>query len=397
MVTRSTPHAIEMLAELVASPSVSCTVPELDQSNRGVVDALANWLEPLGFAVRIDPIEGAPGKHNLIATLGTGPGGLILAGHTDTVPCDPALWRSDPHRLEARDGRLYGLGATDMKGFFPLAIEAAATFRADRLREPLTLLATADEESSMSGARQLLAQRELHARAAIIGEPTALRPVRMHKGILMEAIRVTGRAGHSSDPSLGRNALEDMHLVLAALLDWRQDLQRQHQHPGFAVQVPTLNLGCLHAGDNPNRICGSAELHFDLRPLPGMDIATVRDALRARLDQLREATGMCIETHPLFPGIPAFETPENRPFVAQVEALAGQRAGAVAFATEAPFLSALDVDTLVLGPGEIDCAHQPDEYIEVAQLEPTVALLQALIHSCCTEPHTPAPAPAVPS
>ena len=143
-----------------------------------------------------------------------GPGGLVLAGHTDTVPFDEGRWRSDPLGLSERDQRLYGLGSTDMKGFFPLAIAAAEAFRDTPLQQPLILLATADEESSMNGARALAAAGRPKARAAIIGEPTSLVPVRMHKGIMLEAVRVTGRPGHSSNPELGNSALEAMHAVM---------------------------------------------------------------------------------------------------------------------------------------------------------------------------------------
>ena len=117
--------------------------------NREVVESLEVWLRELGFKTEIQAIEGHPGKYNLIASAGSGPEGLVLAGHTDTVPFDEALWRSDPLKLTERAGRLHGLGATDMKGFFALAIEAARAFQAGDLREPLTIVATADEESSI--------------------------------------------------------------------------------------------------------------------------------------------------------------------------------------------------------------------------------------------------------
>src|SRR5690606_37299728 len=225
-----------------------------------------------GFEIEVLPIPGQPHKANLIATLGRGAGGLVLAGHTDTVPCDPDRWASDPFSLTERDGRLYGLGATDMKGFFPVALEAARRFDQSKLQQPLIILATADEESSMDGARLLAELGRPKARYAVVGEPTGMKPVRMHKGIMMERVRVQGLAGHSSNPALGNNALEAMHLVIADLLAFRSELQNRYRNPGFAVPVPTLNLGHIHGGDNPNRICGHCELQFDLRPLPGMQV-----------------------------------------------------------------------------------------------------------------------------
>ena len=211
-------HVYSQLQQLIETPSVSSTDSRWDQGNRAVIDLLASWLSDLGFATEIQAVTADGDKANLIATLGRGPGGLVLAGHTDTVPFDEGRWQSNPLTLTERDNRLYGLGSTDMKGFFPLAIAAASAFSARSLKQPLILLATADEESSMNGARQLAAAGHPKARAAIIGEPTSLVPVRMHKGIMMEAVRVTGQAGHSSDPALGNSALEGMHAVIGDLI-----------------------------------------------------------------------------------------------------------------------------------------------------------------------------------
>ena len=197
------PDTLTMLHRLIAAPSISSATKALDQSNLTVIEHLHEWLAQLGFQTEVMHVPGHAGKANLIATLGSGPGGLVLAGHTDTVPCDPELWRSDPFFLTERDSRLYGLGTCDMKGFFPLAIEAARQFVDTPLQQPLIILATADEESSMSGARALVDAGRPLARAAVVGEPTSLKPIRMHKGILMEGIRIQGRSGHSS-PCAGR-------------------------------------------------------------------------------------------------------------------------------------------------------------------------------------------------
>ncbi|HUM91301.1 MAG TPA: M20/M25/M40 family metallo-hydrolase, partial [Candidatus Competibacter sp.] len=214
-------HLLDRIRQLIATPSVSSVSPQFDQSNRVVIDLLAEWLEASGFAVRIELLPGRSDKANLIATLGEGPGGLVLAGHTDTVPFDAGRWRYDPFGGTVADERIYGLGSADMKSFLALAIEAAREFSARDLRQPLVILATADEESSMGGARALAAAGQPLGRHAVIGEPTGLRPVRMHKGILMEAIRLEGRSGHSSNPALGASALEGMHQVIGELLHWR--------------------------------------------------------------------------------------------------------------------------------------------------------------------------------
>lgn len=377
------PDVREMLTTLISLPSISSASAEWDHSNEPVVRTLGEWLEALGFSVELLAVPEMPGKYNLIATLGSGSGGLVLAGHTDTVPFDDKRWQSDPFTLTERDNRWYGLGTCDMKGFFPLAIEAAREFAAADLKEPLIILATADEETSMNGARALAEAGKPKARYAVIGEPTSLRPVRMHKGIMMERLIFEGHSGHSSDPSLGRNALEGMHEALGELLTLRADWQAQYTNPNFDVQVPTLNLGCIHGGDNPNRICARCELHFDLRPLPGMSMENLRQDILHRLQPLAERRELAMEFEPLFDGVPPFETPADAALVKACEQLTGHTAHAVAFATEAPWLQKLGMETLVLGPGSIDQAHQPDEFIELSQLEPTVKILKSLIRQFC--------------
>lgn len=379
------PPLKQRFAELIALPSVSCTQAALDQSNRPVVERLAGWLDELGFACELQEVS--PGKFNLIAVLGSGPGGLVLAGHTDTVPYDEALWSSDPLRLDERDGRWFGLGACDMKGFFALAIEAVLPLldhtRKQPLKQPLILLATCDEESSMAGARALAAAGQPLGRAAVIGEPTGLKPIRLHKGVMMERIDIVGQSGHSSDPSLGHSALEAMHAAIGELLVLRGEWQREFANPQFSVPQPTLNLGCIHGGDNPNRICGQCALEFDLRPLPGMQPEALRQAIRERLRPVAERHAVQLDYRPLFPAVPPFEEAADSELVRIAESLTGHSAEAVAFGTEAPYLQQLGCQTLVLGPGDIACAHQPDEHLVLERIEPTVELLRGLIRHYC--------------
>ncbi len=379
----SYPSLPKMLRTLIATPSISSVSPQWDQSNSGVIETLADWCRDAGFRVEILEIPGRPGKYNLIASAGSGPEGLVLSGHTDTVPFDEDKWSGDPFTLRERDGRWYGLGSADMKGFFAVVLEAIRALDLADLKQPLILLATADEESSMCGARALLeAQRRL-GRHAVIGEPTGLKPVRMHKGIAMEAIRVTGASGHSSNPALGANALEGMHRVMAALMEWRRDLQARYRNPLFEVEVPTLNLGHIHGGDNPNRICGECELHFDIRPLPGMSLDALRDELDRRLATCLEGSGLRLQRTPLFEGIPAMETAATAQIVQTAERLTGATAESVAFGTEGPFLNALGMETVILGPGSIDQAHQPDEYLALDQLEPAMRIIRELVRRFC--------------
>ena len=378
------PDLLAMIARLIGTPSVSSVSRDLDQGNRAVIDLLAGWLEDAGFAVEVMALDGEPDRANLIATLGRGPGGLVLSGHTDTVPWDDGDWQHDPFALTEADGRLYGLGTADMKAFLGLAIEALRDIRPQDLREPVIILATADEETSMAGARTLVERDAVHARHALIGEPTGMRPVRMHKGMMMEAIRLHGHAGHSSDPALGNSALETMHRVISALLAWRQELQETWQDPLFAVPVPTMNLGHIHGGDNPNRICADCELHLDLRPLPGMDIGELRHAIHRRVTDSLQGSGIRVTFEALFEGVPAMATDRDARIVRLAEQLTGHPAEAVAFGTEAPYLQQLGIQPVVLGPGNIEQAHQPDEYLATDRLLAMVNLLQQAVKSVCT-------------
>lgn len=381
------PSLMEMLAQLIATPSMSSVSPEFDISNRPVIDLLAQWLSAMGFKVEILPIPAQPHKANLLATLGEirpGSQGLMLAGHTDTVPYDAHRWRYDPFVLTEREGRLYGLGTCDMKSFFALAIEALKDFQAKDLKHPVVILATADEESSMDGAKLMVDLGCPYVKHAVIGEPTGLKPVNAHKGIMMEAIRLKGKSGHSSNPALGINAIEVMRDVITELLKWRDELQIQYRDPRFNVPYPTLNLGHIFGGDNPNRICGECELHFDLRALPGMGLDELRALLKKRVERAVMGSGVELEIFSLIDGTAPMLTPEDSPIVHACEHYSGTCAHAVAFCTEAPYLAAIGIQPVVMGPGEIAQAHQPDEFIAVSQLQPSVALIKNLVrHFCC--------------
>lgn len=242
----------------------------------------------------------------------------------------------------------------------------------------------------MSGARALAEAGRPLGRAALIGEPTGLRPVRLHKGIMMERIDILGQSGHSSNPAYGHSALEAMHGVIGEMMTLRRQWQGEYDNPLFDVPKPTLNFGCIHGGDNPNRICGQCSLEFDLRPLPGMDPQQLRTIIRQRLQPLAEQHQVKIDLAPLFPAVPAFEQGAESELVRLAERLTGHQAEAVAFATEAPYLQQLGCETLVLGPGDIACAHQPDEYLQLERIEPTVQLLRRMIEHYCLQPQTAA-------
>jgi len=383
--TTGTPAFRDAFSRLIAAPSVSSTDPRFNQSNREVVDLLANWFSDRGFATEIQLVSSDPDKVNLIACRGRGEGGLVLSGHTDTVPFDESLWQQDPFRLSERDNRLYGLGTTDMKGFFPMVLAALEEMELDSLQRPLFLLATCDEESTMGGARALAASGRKFGRHALIGEPTGLKPINMHKGIFIESIKLTGQSGHSSDPALGINALEGMNCVINHLVQWREALQKTQRNPRFKVPFPTMNFARIEGGDNPNRICADCELTVDLRMLPGMDQEELRADIRRTVMQAVDGRGLTVEFDEIFAGSAGMETDANAEIVRFAEKLAGEPAGAVAFGTEGPYLNAMGMETIVLGPDDIDQAHQANEYLSVERIDPMIGILRRMISRFCLQ------------
>lgn len=378
----SIPSFSEMLGALVQTPSVSNLSRELDCSNRAVIDLLATWLEDLGFNISVQSLPNDT-KFNLVAQKGEGSGGLLLSGHTDTVACNPDQWANDPFELQYRDDRFYGLGACDMKGFFPTILEILEHTASAKLTAPITVLATADEETDMAGARHLLCTEELTAEAAIIGEPTSLEPVTAHKGIFTMKITTRGQSAHSSNPDLGINALEGMHEILSALLDYRDVLRQRHHNQAFDIPYPTMNLGCLHAGDSANRICNSAELLIDCRTLPGMSSAEVAETLEQHLVSLESRVGMPIDVELGMPPVEPFSANSDSRLSKLMEHLTGKTVKSVAFGTEAPFLQRMGLDTIVFGPGSIGQAHQVDEYLSLDQVRTAQDTLVRVLHAYC--------------
>ncbi|MEQ9451108.1 MAG: acetylornithine deacetylase [Pseudomonadales bacterium] len=383
------PKFDDMLTTLVAEPSVSSMKPDIDRSNLKVIEHLANWADSVGFTTEVQVLPDAPHKANLIATLPANApsedkGGLALAGHTDTVPYDEHKWQTDPFKITNHDDKLYGLGACDMKGFFPLALEAATEFLDKKRSAPITIVATSDEESSMAGARYLAEGDRLQAEFAIIGEPTGLTPIYAHKGIAFMTIRLQGASGHSSNPDLGCNALDAMHDVMGELIRFRTELAEHNQNPAFEVHVPTMNLGCMHAGDSPNRICSHAELQIDLRLLPGMDTNATIEMLSYRLQQAVANCDIKLELATHYPPIPPFETDIKSDLVQSLARFSGHAPSTVAFGTEGHFLQSLGLDTVIFGPGSIDQAHQPNEYLSRDQIEAGRQILKQAIARYCT-------------
>ncbi|PHM26258.1 acetylornithine deacetylase [Xenorhabdus budapestensis] len=376
------PTFIELYHQLIAAPSISAVDEELDQSNEVVINLLADWLKEIGFEIEIQPVPETRCKFNMLATLGSGSGGLLLCGHTDTVPFDDGRWTQDPFTLIERNGKLYGLGTADMKGFFAFIIDALRNIDTSKLSHPLYILATADEETSMAGARYFAANSTIRPDFAIIGEPTSLQPIRAHKGHVAHAIRIEGKSGHSSDPARGVNAIDLMHESITQLMKLRNTLQERYHNPAFSIPYPTMNFGHIHGGDAANRICACCELHMDIRPLPGLTLQDLNEALNEVLEPVKQRWPGRLNVTALHPPIPGYECPTNHKLVGVIEKLLRTKAETVNYCTEAPFIQGL-CPTLVLGPGSIEQAHQPDEYLEVSMIEPTKKLISQIVEHFC--------------
>ena len=385
------PNFTQSLTQLIACPSISSTQPSWDQGNLKVIQLLAVWFEQLGFNIDIQQVprthEVSANKYYLLAKLGDGEGGLLLAGHSDTVPFDESRWQSDPMGVIDKDDKFYGLGTCDMKGFFAFILQACKGLTAKQLKKPLYVLATADEETTMAGARFFAQSQAAKPDVAIIGEPTNLVPVIMHKGHMSHRISVEGQSGHSSKPSLGVNAIEIMYQVIGELINLKEKFNLNYKNEAFDVPAPTLNMGAIKGGDNANRICGHCDLDIDLRSLPGMSDDELLRWLSEALKPLAEKFPGRISFEELHPSSPSFEQKKHKHddkcFVSIAEEISGHKCCAVNYATEAPYIQQLGCQTIVLGPGSINQAHQPNEFLAHSEIEKTDKILVEMIQRYC--------------
>jgi len=380
---RLLPNFETALKQLIASPSISSGNESWDVGNKGVIELLSSWFETIGFETIIHRVPNTRNKYNLLAKLGSGEGGLLLAGHSDTVPFDENRWQSDPMLLNIADNKFYGLGTCDMKGFFAFILEAVSHLSANQLRKPIYVLATADEETTMAGARFFAEQQLIKPDVAVIGEPTNLVPVTMHKGHMSHRIAITGESGHSSKPALGVNAIEIMSQVLQKLIVLQSHLATQYRNDAFDVPQPTLNLGAIKGGDNANRICGYCELDIDMRALPGIKDSEL-------LHWLSEALKPVVQKYPgrlniieLHPTCPSFGQEVKGDFISVAQEISGHKCCAVNYCTEAPYIQRLGCQTIVMGPGSINQAHQPNEFLAFSEISKTQQILNSLIKRYC--------------
>ncbi|WP_069300932.1 acetylornithine deacetylase [Neptunicoccus sediminis] len=371
-------RTLDILERLIAFPSIS------SESNRDLIDWIAAYLEPFGARCQIT--SDTDGKANLFATIGPDvDGGLILSGHTDVVPVEGQDWTADPFTLREQDGLLYGRGTCDMKGFIAAALALAPEFAAADLARPVHYAFTYDEEIGCLGARVLvdeMVKAGLKPSAAIIGEPTSMRIIEGHKGCCEYTTEFTGVEGHSSLPDLGVNALEYATRFVTKLMEIRQELpSRAPEGSRFDPPHTTLQICELHSGVAHNVIPNKAAVGWEMRPVQQSD----RDFVRERIEQYTrdvllpemKAKNPVANIEEIFASeVAGLEPDPDSEAVAIVRALTGgNETEVVSFGTEAGLFQQGGVSAVICGPGSIEQAHKPDEYVSRDQLAACLEML----------------------
>lgn len=374
--------SLDLLERLVAFPTVS------RDSNLALIGFIRDYLADHGVASELF-LNAEGTKANLFATLGPSDrGGVVLSGHTDVVPVDGQVWTRDPFRLSESEGRLYGRGTADMKGFIASVLAAVPAFLAQPLRLPVHLAFSYDEEVGCLGVRSLLdalAQRPNRPRLCLIGEPTELRPVLGHKGKLAMRCQVHGAACHSAYAPQGVNAIEYAARLIGHLGEIGEELARpEHHDPRFDPPYSTVQTGLIEGGRALNIVPAECRFDFEVRALPGFDaqqVATRLDRyaqaeLVPRMQAVQPGTGIRFEPLGSYPGLATDAASEAAELVALIS---GSRDfGTVAFGTEGGLFHEAGIPTVVCGPGSMDQGHKPDEFVTLAQLEACDAMLLRL-------------------
>lgn len=371
-----------LLGDLIAYPTVS------SDSNLAMIGDLAGRLQDAG--ARVDVSYDPTGtKANLFATIGPdADGGIVLSGHSDVVPVTGQDWASDPFQMVERDGRLYGRGTCDMKGFIAATV-AMAPHLAGAVRDrPLHFAFTYDEEIGCFGAQalaQTLRDRGLRPSVAIVGEPTSMRIIEGHKGCYEYSTHFTGLEGHGSAPDLGVNAVEYAVRYVARLLDLKQALvARAPANSRFDPPWTTINTGALVGGHAHNVIAGRARVDWEMRPAQGGDADFVKDDLHQycthtllpAMRAIAPEADIVLETIGEVDGLIPVDDNEARRIVAELTGANG--ADVVPFGTEAGIFQGMGMSVVICGPGSIAQAHKPDEYLALDQLSECLAMLDRL-------------------
>jgi acetylornithine deacetylase len=372
-------RATPILERLVAFDTTS------HLSNLALVEWVEDYLSQHGVASR-RVLNAAGTKSNLLATVGPETeGGVVLSGHTDVVPVKDQAWTSDPFVLTRREGRLFGRGASDMKGFIALALAAVPDFLAARLPRPIHFAFSYDEEIGCFGAPAMIEviARELPRPAlVVVGEPTSMEVVSGHKGITAWRVTVTGREAHSAQTHLGVSANMAAARLMGALAELADQLEREADPASpFLPKHPTLTIGKIAGGTAGNILARQCVFLFDLRNLPGQDarrqLAGFFD-LAARIDAEIKARapegGVVVEQ---LADVPPLRPDPQSDAEAFVRSLAGDNGPArvASFASEAGQFQGAGLPAVLCGPGSIDQAHQPDEYVDLSQIERGAAFM----------------------
>lgn len=378
------PEVVETLRRLVSYPTVS---------DRPVVELAAFLAERAEqHGMRVERFQVAPGKVNVVASAGPpSADGLVLSGHMDVVPTDGQDWSSDPFVLTEREGNLHGRGTCDMKGFIAAVDTALSGLDLRGLKRELALVWTCDEEVGCVGATHLAQTlrdtgREL-PRAAVIGEPTDFRICRLHPGHCTFAIDVTGRAAHSSRPSLGANAIVAAGEVLRALAALAEELSHERAfEEELATPHAILSVGGIRGGTAVNIVPDRCEIQIGVRQLPGQDAGDIERRMAARLaevDARLEPTG-CRASLRRVGVAPSLLTSKSCDHLQLLQPWAEDpRPTGAPFATDGGALASIGLESLVFGPGSIDVAHRADEYVPARDLFRTVDFVQDLVRRRC--------------
>lgn len=376
------PSSREILAQLIAFDTVS------RNSNLALIEYIRDYLADLGVESELF-FDAAGGKANLFATLGPRDrGGVCLSGHTDVVPVDGQPWTVPPFELTEKDGRLYGRGSADMKGYIACVLAAVPAFLADPLRVPLHLAFSYDEEVGCLGVRSLLAaleKREHKPIACIIGEPTELKPVLGHKGKLAMRCQVHGAPCHSAYAPQGVNAIEYAAKLINRLGEIGTRLAAVERHDArFDPPYSTVQTGVISGGRALNIVPAECQFDFEVRALPSDDPQQVADALRdyAETELLPQMRAVKAETDIRFSELSAYPALATDPH-SEVAQLLAQLSGSdefstVAYGTEGGLFDQAGIPTVVCGPGSMDQGHKPDEFVSIEQLDACDELLARL-------------------
>jgi acetylornithine deacetylase len=372
----------EMLARLVSFDTTS------RNANLELIGFVRNWLDMHKVPYRIS-FDATGNKANLHAIIGRrAEGGIALSGHVDTVPVYGQAWSSDPFTLRRDGGKLYARGAADMKGFVAAALAAVPALVARQLARPLHLFITFDEETDMSGARRLIediAESGLRPSLCIVGEPSLMQPILGHKGRLAARVTATGRAGHSSVPGQGVNAIYAAAEAIAWIAGEARRIEKEGPFAeGFDPPHTTVHVGTVEGGTALNIIPTHTSFTMECRPVPGDDphafLARLRDHIATRIEPwMKSVDPTCGFDISVMNEVPGMSLGADHPLATLVKQLTGSNStGKVSYATEGGLYEEAEIATIICGPGSIAQAHQADEWVAQSQLDACDAFIARL-------------------